>query len=164
MNKDILKYKEDLIRNGFLVFDENGKIKDIITKSEIVESIKKENSIIDEIDSFITDEKQKITGNINLVKNLNSLAENSQFISDTEIVQIEIHEENLEIQEYVNLNDFATELQNNGYTFGIISKEEETESKRDKLKNKINNKNPLKGYQIVIIPKTRIIEESGRNR
>lgn len=164
MNKDVLKYKEELIRNGFLVFDENGRIKDIVTKSEIAESIKKEKDIIDEIDTLITDETQRIKGSINIVKRLNSVAENNQSISDIEIVQIQINEEDIKIQEFVSLNDFATELQNRGYTFGVITQEEEVKSKMDRLKKKINNTSPLKGYQIVIIPKTRIIEDSGKNR
>ena len=41
MNKELIKYKEQLIKNGFMVLDETGKIKDLATKSEVIESIKK---------------------------------------------------------------------------------------------------------------------------
>ena len=69
----------------------------------------------------------------------------------------------MKIQEFVNLNKFATELQNRGYTFGVTS-QEVAASRRDRIMNKINNTSPLKGYQIIIVQKPRIIEESGRNR
>ena len=161
MNKELLKYKESLIKNGFVVFDENGKIKDLVTKSEIIESIKREQETLDKIESLITDETKQITGKINLVKKLSSFTEPKQILPTMDVVQLEINE----IQEYININDFASELQNRDLTLGLVSKEVEKENKRDQLVDKVNNQKPLTGYQILIVKKSRIIEESSnRNR
>ncbi|MBQ6547212.1 MAG: hypothetical protein IJL74_04370 [Bacilli bacterium] len=163
MNKELIKYKEQLIKNGFMVLDETGKIKDLATKSEVIESIKKEELIIESIERQITDGNKGLKGKIRLVKPLNSLVEKT--LLNLDIVQLEINEENIKIQEYIKLNDFVSELQNRGFTLGLTSQEEvQEESKIDKLVNKVNKTRTLTGYKIVIVPKDRVLEDSSRNR
>ena len=163
MNKELIKYKEQLIKNGFMVLDENGKIKDLATKSEVIESIKKEELIIESIERQITDGNKELKGKIRLVKPLNSLVEKT--LLNLDIVQLEINEENIKIQEYIKLNDFVSELQNRGFTLGLTSQEEvQEERKIDKLVNKVNKTRTLTGYKIVIVPKDRVLEDSSRNR
>lgn len=157
MNKEITDYKNKLIKSGFVVFDEQGNISNIITESELLESIKSP-KILEEIERIINYTNTDLTGITTIVKRLDNLI-NQNANQNTQFVYIKLLSSNEQVQGYVELNKFAIELQNKGYILSIKAQEETEPTKKEQLINKINkNKNLFKGSRIRIAPKRQIFD------
>ena len=162
MKKELADYKQELIKNGYLVFKENGDIKDLKTKKELYQEINTEN-IIYQIQTLQTQQKIALTGKINLVCSLNSINKGNKDTVTSEVAYISIKDNtDVYIKGYIEINKFIKELQNKGYMINISKLEKEQnniESKRKKLINSINdNSNLFEGYKISIKQKQTSIE------
>ena len=164
MEKELLNYKKELIKDGYLVFDVYGNIKDIKTKKEIKKEIKTQ-EIVEIINELKKQQEIDFTGEVSLIYSLSNI--NNTTPSNQEVVYIDIKDNNNYINGYVELNKFIILLQNSGCMISISKYENEenhTTTKKEQLINSINKStNIFEGYKIRIKQKEQIKEELNEN-
>lgn len=135
--------KKELIQNGFVVFDEEGEISNIITKSELKTDTYLK-LIVDLIDKENKAGEVDIPGTIGIIKNIKDVINPvKEEISNKQIVSLNLAFENNQLIGYVDFNKFLTTLQNKGY----IIKLNPYPNKTGELQEKPS---PYIGYKIEI--------------